>query len=95
LIALCVDLLRGFGFTANDVVVRSATANSGSIFLRAQNVPEEKWPEMLQIIDKSERETREKTAEKLGPIAEPTFKILDSEGSSENSIACRWSSRSG
>ena len=83
LIALCVDLLRGFGFTANDVVIRISDREFWIDFLRAQNVPEEKWPEMLQIIDKSERETREKTAEKLGPLAEPTFKILDGEGSSE------------
>lgn len=83
LIALCVDLLRGFGFAANDVVVRISDREFWIDFLRAQNVPEEKWPETLQIIDKSERETREKTAEKLGPLAEPTFKILDGEGSSE------------
>jgi histidyl-tRNA synthetase len=83
LIALCVDLLRGFGFGANDVVVRISDREFWIDFLRAQNVPEEKWPEMLQIIDKSEREPREKTAAKLGPLAEPTFKILDGEGSSE------------
>ena len=83
LIALCVDLLRGFGFTANDVVVRISDREFWIDFLRAQNVPEEKWPETLQIIDKSEREPREKTAEKLGPLAEPTFKILDGGGSSE------------
>ena len=52
-------------------------------FLRAQNVPEEKWQETLQIIDKSEREAREKTAAKLGSLAEPVFQILDGKGSSE------------
>jgi histidyl-tRNA synthetase len=83
LIALCVDLLRGFGFTANDVVVRISDREFWIDFLRAQNVPEEKWPDTLQIIDKSERETREKTAEKLGALAEPTFKILDGVGTSE------------
>ena len=83
LIALCVDLLRGFGFTANEVVVRISDREFWIDFLRAQDVPEEKWPDTLQIIDKSEREPREKTAEKLGPLAEPTFKILDGEGSSE------------
>jgi len=83
LIALCVDLLRGFGFTASDVVVRISDREFWIDFLRTQNVPGEKWPETLQIIDKSEREPREKTAEKLGPLAEPTFKILDGEGSSE------------
>jgi histidyl-tRNA synthetase len=83
LIALCVDLLRGFGFNANDVMVRISDREFWVEFLRSQNVPEEKWQETLQIIDKSEREPREKTAAKLGPLAEPTFKILDGEGSSE------------
>src|SRR6266446_5631924 len=82
-IALCVDLLRGFGFTASDVVVRMSDREFWIDFLRAQNVPEEKWQETLQIIDKSEREAREKTAMKLGPLAEPVFKILDSKGGSE------------
>jgi histidyl-tRNA synthetase len=82
-IALCVDLLRGFGFSASDVVVRVSDREFWIDFLRAQNVPEEKWQETLQIIDKSEREAREKTAAKLGPLAEPVFKILDGKGSSE------------
>jgi histidyl-tRNA synthetase len=83
LIALCIDLLRGFGFTANDVMVRISDREFWIDFLRAQNVPEEKWQETLQIIDKSEREPREKTAAKLGPLAEPAFRILDGEGRSE------------
>jgi histidyl-tRNA synthetase len=83
LIALCVDLLRGFGFSVDDFVVRISDREFWIDFLRAQNVPEEKWPETLQIIDKSERGAREKTAEKLGRLAEPTFKILDGQGSSE------------
>jgi histidyl-tRNA synthetase len=83
LIALCVDLLRGFGFGANDVVVRISDREFWIDFLRTQNVPEEKWQETLQIIDKSEREPREKTAAKLGPLGEDVFKILDGEGTSE------------
>ena len=82
-IALCIDLLRGFGFTASDVVVRVSDRAFWIDFLRAQNVPEEKWQETLQIIDKSEREAREKTAAKLGSLAEPIFKILEGKGSSE------------
>jgi histidyl-tRNA synthetase len=82
-IALCIDLLRGFGFGATDFVVRVSDREFWIDFLRARNVPEEKWQETLQIIDKSEREAREKTAAKLGPLAEPTFKILDGKGSSE------------
>src|SRR4051812_27997044 len=83
LIALCVDLLRGFGFGADDVVVRISDREFWIDFLRAQNVPEEKWQDTLQVIDKSEREPREKTAAKLGDLAESVFKILDGEGTSE------------
>jgi histidyl-tRNA synthetase len=83
MIALCIDLLRAFGFGADDVVVRISDREFWTDFLRAQNVAEEKWQETLQIIDKSEREPREKTAAKLGALAEPTFKILDGEGTSE------------
>jgi histidyl-tRNA synthetase len=82
-IALCVDLLRAFGFGAGDFVVRVSDREFWIDFLRAQNVPEEKWQEILQIIDKSEREPREKTAARLGALAEPAFKILDGEGGSE------------
>ena len=82
-IALCVDLLRSFGFGAGDFVVRVSDREFWIDFLRTRNVPEEKWQEVLQIIDKSEREPREKTAVKLGALAEPVFKILDGKGSSE------------
>lgn len=83
LIALCVDILRAFGFTAEDVVVRVSDREFWIDFLRTQNVPEAQWQEMLQAIDKSEREPRERTAARLGPLAEPAFKILDGGGQSE------------
>jgi histidyl-tRNA synthetase len=83
LIALCVDILRTFGFTAEEVVVRVSDREFWIDFLRGKNVPEENWEEMLQAIDKSEREPREKTAARLGPLAEPVFKFLDGEGKSE------------
>ena len=38
---------------------------------------------MLEVIDKSERQTREKTAEQLGALAPPVFEILDGGGRSE------------
>ena len=83
LIAFCVDLLRAFGFTQNDVVVRISDREFWIDFLRAQNVPEEQWQEMLQAIDKGEREPREKTAERLGRLTEPVFQVLDDGGQSE------------
>ena len=83
LIALCIDLLRAFGFTAEDVVVRISDREFWTDFLREQNVPNESWQRTLEIIDKSEREPREKTAERLGELAEPVFQILDHGGKSE------------
>ena len=55
-------------------------------------MPEERWSEVLQVIDKSEREPREKTAERLGPLAEPVFEILDGGGRSEKLDASSGSS---
>jgi len=46
-------------------------------------VANDRWSELLQVIDKSEREPREKTAERLGPLAEPVFEVLDGGGRSE------------
>lgn len=83
MIALCVDLLRGFGFGEKDVFVRISDREFWIDFLRERNVAEERWPEILQIIDKSEREPREKTAGKLGELAGPAFQILDGDGRSE------------
>ncbi len=83
LIALTIDLLRAFGFSPKDVVVRISDREFWTDFLRAQKVGEERWPEILQVIDKSEREPREKTAGRLGDLAEPVFSILDNGGRSE------------
>ncbi len=41
------------------------------------HVPEERWSELLQVIDKSEREPPEKTAERLGPLAAPVQQVLE------------------
>jgi histidyl-tRNA synthetase len=83
LIGLCVDLLRAFGFTAKDVVVRISDREFWIDFLREQKVPEDRWSELLQVIDKSERQSWEKTAEQLGTIANTVFSILKSSGTSE------------
>lgn len=83
LIALCVDVLRAFGLSAQDVVVRISDREFWIDFLRAHRVPEERWQEMLEVIDKSEREPREKTAARLGELAEPVFQIFEGGGKSE------------
>ena len=82
LIALCIDILRAFGFTEKDFVVRISDREFWTDFLRQQKLPSEKWEEVLQTIDKSEREPRDKTAEKLGQLADPVLSILDKGGRS-------------
>lgn len=83
LIALSIDVLRAFGLTAKDFVVRISDRQFWTDFLRAKNVSPDRWDELLQVIDKSEREAREKTAELLGPLADPVFAILSNGGRSE------------
>ena len=82
-IALCIDLLRAFGLGENDFVIRLSDREFWIDLLRQENISEDRWDEILQTIDKSERESREKTAEKLGPLAKSVFTVLDGEGKSE------------
>jgi histidyl-tRNA synthetase len=83
LVALCIDLLRAFGFTEKDFVVRISDREFWTDFLGEKHVPAEGWDEFLQAIDKFGREPREKTAEKLGDLAEPVFATLKSGGESQ------------
>ena len=83
LVALCIDILRAFGFTEKDFVVRISDREFWTDFLREKDVPAEGWDEFLQAIDKFGREPREKTAENLGDLAEPVFATLKSGGESQ------------
>jgi histidyl-tRNA synthetase len=83
LLAICVDILRAFGLGAADVVVRISDREFWTDFLRAKKVPAERWDEALQTIDKLGREPRERTVEKLGPLADSVFKILSDGATSE------------
>jgi histidyl-tRNA synthetase len=82
LVALCIDILRAFEFTEKDFVVRISDREFWTDFFREKNVPTERWDALLQVIDKSAREPREKTAEKLGDLADPIFATLKSGGKS-------------
>jgi histidyl-tRNA synthetase len=83
LVALCIDILCAFGFTKKDFVVRISDRDFWTNFLREKNVSPDRWDELLQAIDKSGREPREKTAEKLGELTDPVFALLKSGGKSE------------
>jgi histidyl-tRNA synthetase len=82
-IALSIDLLRAFGFGENDFVLRISDRGFWTDLLRKEKVADGRWDEILQTIDKSGRESREKTAEKLGALARPVFAVLDDGAKSE------------
>jgi histidyl-tRNA synthetase len=83
LVALCLDVLRAFGFTEKDFAVRISDREFWTDFLREKDVPSDRWDEFLQAIDKLGREPHEKTAEKLGDLADPVFATLENGGKSE------------
>jgi histidyl-tRNA synthetase len=83
LVALCIDILCAFGLTEKDFVVRISDRDFWTNFLREKNVPPDRWDDLLQAIDKSGREPREKTAEKLGELTDPVFALLKSGGKNE------------
>src|SRR3954454_1643206 len=76
IIALAIDLLRGFGLRETDFVVRISDRQFWTEFLRDQGVAEDKWQEILGIIDKSERELADHKAQKLGPLAGSVTEVL-------------------
>ena len=83
LIALAIDQLRGFGLRETDFVVRLSDRQFWTEFLLSERVPEMQWQDVLAVIDKSEREPKEKTKERLGRLAEPVLNILNEGGKSE------------
>src|SRR2546429_5942100 len=83
LVALCIGVLRAFGFGEKDFVIRISDREFWTDFLREKDAPVDRWDEFLQVIDKFGREPREKTAEKLGKLADPVFATLKSGGKSE------------
>jgi histidyl-tRNA synthetase len=83
LVALCIDVLRAFGLTEKDVVVRISDREFWTDFLQQKGVPSDRWGELLQVIDKSGRESPENTRAKLDKLADPVLAILRDGGKSE------------
>lgn len=83
LIALAIDVLRSFGLTENDFVVRVSDRAMWQRYLSAAGVAQDKQYVALQAIDKLEREPLEKAREKLasaglsGPKMEELLAIAD------------------
>jgi histidyl-tRNA synthetase len=73
LLAVCIDTLRGFGFTEKDIVVRVSSRTAWQqFFANAGGKPEDEY-EFFQIVDKAERTPAEKTSAALAKFALPTL----------------------
>ena len=68
LIALVVDVLRDFGFTEQDFVVRLSSRTAWQKFFAGAGGPADREDEFFQIVDKAERIPPEKTDEALAGL---------------------------
>ncbi len=68
LIALGIDSLRAFGFTAADVAVRVSDRNIWNLFLQQQGLPADQLTPVLAVIDKWERDKPEVLETKLAAL---------------------------
>ncbi|HSI82696.1 MAG: histidine--tRNA ligase [Candidatus Methylacidiphilales bacterium] len=83
IISLCIDVLRAFGLTSEDFVIRLSDRQFWTDFLKQRNVPEPEWYAVFQAIDKSEREPRDVTRQKLGALADDVINVLENGAQSE------------
>ncbi|HEX8310899.1 MAG TPA: histidine--tRNA ligase [Chthoniobacteraceae bacterium] len=65
MIALIIDVLRGFGFDESHFVVRVSDRGAWTQFATTRGVTEERVPEFLAVIDKLERAPEAETRRKL------------------------------
>ena len=65
LIALAIDLMRGFGFGREDFVVRISDRTAWTQFAAARGVEAERLPDFLAVVDKLERATPDESSKKL------------------------------
>ena len=76
-VALLIDLLRSFGLTEADFVVRISDRKAWHEFLATHGIGEERTEEFLNIVDRMEREPAAKTEEKLAPFGVSLLKLRD------------------
>lgn len=82
-LALTIDLMRAFGFTKDDFVVRLSDRRAWMDFLAARNVPADLAGLVLGVADKLERDSEERLNEKLAPasLTVADLKAFIAEGS--------------
>jgi len=67
LIALAIETMLALGFTTGDFVVRVSDRNAWTAFAKNHGVADEAIPELLNAIDKIDRESPEELDKKLAP----------------------------
>ncbi len=75
LVACAVDMMRAFGLTSRDVVVRVSDRRLLQGFLASLGVPDGSITSVYGVIDKLDRTPREVSAEKLAALAVPADAI--------------------
>jgi histidyl-tRNA synthetase len=75
LVACAVDIMRAFGLTSSDVVVRVSDRRILEAFLASLGVPYESMTQVYGVIDKLERTPAEVSSEKLEALGVPPAAI--------------------
>ena len=75
LVALCIDILRGFGLSSTDVVVRISDRQAWHRFLAGYEIPEERISEFLDIIDKLDRRGANETKKRVEAIGVDWYSV--------------------
>jgi histidyl-tRNA synthetase len=84
ILALIDHAMRGLGLTREDYVIRVSDRQFWLDFLQQNKVTDEaKVYDFLQALDKIERASEAETREKLGPLADQVFSLLEKGTTSE------------
>src|SRR5215213_10605435 len=75
LVACAIDMMRGFGLTSDDVVVRVSDRRILQAFLESLGVPADSVAAVYGVIDKLERQPATVSAEKLAALGVPAEAI--------------------
>lgn len=68
MLALVIDVLRGFGLTWKDFTVHVSDRRAWITYLKSLGVAEEQCQDVLSVVDKLERDRPEVLAERLAPF---------------------------
>jgi histidyl-tRNA synthetase len=65
LVALCIDIMRAFGFTEKDVLIRISDRQAWLKFLAGYELPDARVTDFLSVIDKLERRGEDETKKQI------------------------------